>query len=151
MNIQGDDFLMSRLNVEHNGKWANFSTIVDGFMTGFMDLRSYVEWRKVQDVGMSPIALRNTITLKEAAENIRNQRTSEETIQLLIEVGISEEESRALIAQIEYENYTPKENEVDGMKTYTCPNCKENVSLGQEECSEKTCSIKFIWSENTVS
>lgn len=37
---------MPRYNVEYNGKWACFSSIVDGFVTEFMNKSEYEEWRK---------------------------------------------------------------------------------------------------------
>ncbi len=39
---------MPRYNVEADGKWACFSTIVDDFITPFMERKDYEEWRQEQ-------------------------------------------------------------------------------------------------------
>lgn len=39
---------MPRYNVEADGKWACFSTIVDDFITPFMERKDYEEWRQDQ-------------------------------------------------------------------------------------------------------
>ena len=39
---------MPRYNVQHEGKWACFSSISDDFVTGFMDKESYEKWRKAE-------------------------------------------------------------------------------------------------------
>lgn len=52
---------MGRYNVEYNGKWAAFSTIVDAFITEFMDKEKYEEWRK-EEYGRS-----NYVPVEEAA------------------------------------------------------------------------------------
>lgn len=37
---------MPRYNVEHKGKWACFSSVVDDFITWFMPKTDYEIWRK---------------------------------------------------------------------------------------------------------
>lgn len=37
---------MPRFNVEHEGYWACFSTVVDEFITEFMPLEEYEKWRR---------------------------------------------------------------------------------------------------------
>ena len=39
---------MPKFNVEHNGKWACFSSIVDTFITEFMPLEEYEKWRDLE-------------------------------------------------------------------------------------------------------
>jgi hypothetical protein len=39
---------MPRYNVEHENKWACFSSIVDDFITEFMPLDEYERWRKAE-------------------------------------------------------------------------------------------------------
>lgn len=39
---------MPRENIEHDGKWAVWSTIVDDFITDFMDVPEFSKWRKAE-------------------------------------------------------------------------------------------------------
>lgn len=39
---------MPRYNIEYKGKWAHYSGIADGFLTKFMDLKEYEEWRTLE-------------------------------------------------------------------------------------------------------
>lgn len=136
---------MGRLNVQHNGKWANFSTIVDAFISEFMGLTEYGEWRRSQEEFFSPIAVRNTITLKEAAKDIRANRTSEESIEIIVDAGISVEEATDLMKEVDVELYSPKKIQQDGIEVYICPNCSEEVDEGQPSCKDNSCEIKLIW------
>ena len=64
---------MPRFNVEHNGKWACFSTISDDFITPFMSRRRYDRWRK-KEYGRAeyvPIEEANRMDYEEAMERRR--------------------------------------------------------------------------------
>ena len=59
---------MPRYNIEHNGKWACFSSICDRFVTEFMDKYNYEVWRRIE-YGVKdykPAEQCNTMTIKEA-------------------------------------------------------------------------------------
>lgn len=133
---------MSRLNIEYNGKWACFSSIVDSFITPFMDKESYDKWRKKEyGIYHTPIKEHNTITIKEAVSNIRLNRDSEETLKILIDSGISENEAKTFVNEINDKHYRPKL--VNG--TYICPNCGRIVQKDQERCNDEACWIRFVW------
>ena len=48
---------MGYINVEHNGKWACFYSIIDDFITTFTDLKEYDAWRKEEygRIGYTPL------------------------------------------------------------------------------------------------
>ena len=58
---------MPRYNVEHDGYWACFSSIVDDFVTPFMPLARYEEWRTNQ-YGVSKPPLKSNLSFAKAAE-----------------------------------------------------------------------------------
>lgn len=90
---------MPRYNVNHNNKWACFSTIVDNFVTEFTNKEDYEEWRKIE-YGLKdyePAEQCNMMTMNEAVQYIKLNRTYDETIACLIESGLSEEESKQII------------------------------------------------------
>jgi len=132
---------MPRYNVNYNDKLACFSSIVDGFVSEFMNEYDYNGWRNIQrgDHAVSP---RNIMTMKEAVSSIRMHNSHNESVEELVECGISQEESESLIYDIESEHYCPipKEN---GM--YECPNCGSEVEKGQVECKDETCELEFVW------
>lgn len=60
---------MPRFNVEHDGMWACFSTIVEDFITPFMPLEKYEQWRD-EEYGRSkcPLEIANRMDYDEALE-----------------------------------------------------------------------------------
>jgi len=100
---------MPRYNVEHNKKWACFSTIVDAFVTGFMGKTEYEEWRlKEYGIeGYKPAEECNKYTIAEAIESASLYHSKDEVIKDLIETGISESESEDL-----YDKYKIKPEEI---------------------------------------
>lgn len=135
---------MPRYNVEHNGKWACFSSISDGFVTEFMNKPEYEKWRKHQYEGQGYIPLEqcNIKTIEEAAFSIRLIRTSDEAIKCLLESGLSELECEQIMNDIEADYYCPvlKEN-----GNFECPNCHKEIKQGQTVCSNNTCCLDFVW------
>lgn len=118
---------MPRYSVEHNNRYACFSSIVDGFITPFTvkNLEQY-----------------NPMDMRDAISSIRLHNTHEETIEQLTECGISKEEAEKLVYDIETEYYCPiPRNDGD----FSCPNCSWEVVKGQVSCKNETCEIKFIW------
>lgn len=112
---------MPRYNVEHNGKWACFSSIVDGFITEFDTKSAYENWRR-QEQGMCnsrPAEECNMMTLIEAVNLIRIHHDYSESLAHLVECGLSEYESEKLLNDIETELYCPVKTE-SGFK---CPYC----------------------------
>lgn len=90
---------MARYNVNHNNKWACFSTIVDDFVTEFMCKEDYEKWRKIE-YGLKdyePAEKCNIMTIDEAVHYIKLNRTYDETITCLVGTGLSEEESKQII------------------------------------------------------
>lgn len=80
---------MPRYNVEADGKWACFSTIVDDFITQFMDRKDYEEWRQDQ-YGRDniPIEQANQMSLARALRCLSLNKTDEEIIDSLRECGL---------------------------------------------------------------
>lgn len=135
---------MGRCNVEYNGKWAAFSTIVDAFITVFTDKNEYEEWRKLE-YGMAnyePAENCAMKTMEDAAFSIRLNRTHNEALECLCEAGLSKEEADKILYDVETEYYYPIPTE-DG--NYKCPNCGEIVNKGQEKCIDETCEREFVW------
>lgn len=137
---------MPRYNIEHNGKWACFSAISDGFITEFMDKDTYEKWRKLE-YGLKnyePAENCNMATIDYAVHSIRLNRNREEAMKCLLECGLPTEECEKLMDDMERKYYYPR-LQVDG--TYLCPNCKAVVVKGQERCKEEFCEIELIWKE----
>ena len=73
---------MPRFNVKHpdTGRWRCFSTVVDDWVSDWMDKEKYEEWRKFQ-YGIhnySPAEQCNMMTLEEAQERISFRKEWEE-------------------------------------------------------------------------
>ncbi len=64
---------MPRFNVERNGKWACFSTVIDDFITPFKSRRRYDRWRKraYGRAGFYPLECTNLMTYEEATRRIK--------------------------------------------------------------------------------
>ena len=70
---------MPRFNVEKDGQWACFSTIVDDFVTPFMPLGEYEIWRQQQYGSTNiPISQANRMTYGEAVEKIKIRKEWED-------------------------------------------------------------------------
>lgn len=80
---------MPRYNVEADGKWACFSTIVDDFITQFMERKDYEEWRQDQ-YGRDniPIEKANQMSLARALRCLSLYHTDEEILTSLRECGL---------------------------------------------------------------
>lgn len=80
---------MPRFNVEADGKWACFSTIVDDFVTPFMDRHSYEEWRQDQ-YGRDNISIEqaNQMSLARALRCLSLNKKDEEIIASLRACGL---------------------------------------------------------------
>lgn len=134
---------MGRVNVEYNGRWACFSTIVDSLITPFMNLEDYEQWRKEElgRVYYNPIMERNTRSIEEVISIIYMVHGREKTITLLVDCGLSLEEAESLVCAEEVKNYQPVQ---DGDK-YFCPNCGSEVKEGMERCSVYGCEHGLVW------
>ena len=63
---------MARYNVEHNGKWACFSTVVDNYITPFRPLFLHELWRKMQyGIHCGTVHDSNIMSYEEAEETIK--------------------------------------------------------------------------------
>ena len=134
---------MGRYNVEHNGKWAAFSTITDSFVTAFMDKKQYEAWRKVEyGVAYKPVKDWTVRSLKEAVSDIRLNRSHDEALKCLLETGLPKDECEAALHEMELEYYHPVPA---GDGKYECPNCCAVVVKGQKQCEEITCGLEFVW------
>lgn len=90
---------MPRFNVEHNGKWACFSTISDEFETPFMSKDEYEKWR-LEEYGRAnykPAENCNRMTLDDAVSAIALNHTIEELEECLIYAGFSSDEAIDLL------------------------------------------------------
>lgn len=137
---------MPRYNIEHNGKWACFSSISDSFITEFMNKDTYEEWRKAE-YGLKnyePAEKCNVTTIDYAVHSIRLNRNRDEAMECLLECGLSKDECEQLMDNMERKYYYPRLQE-DG--TYLCPNCKAVVVKGQERCENESCEIELVWKE----
>ena len=89
---------MPRYNVEHNGKWACYTTIADGFFTPFMDESEYEKWRLKEygRAGYKPVRECNIYTMADAISAASLYHSKEEVIEDLLEAGLSKDEAEAL-------------------------------------------------------
>lgn len=135
---------MPRYNVEHNGKWACFTSISDGFVTEFMYKTEYEEWRKKQygEHNYKAAEQCNIMTMEEAASSIRLNRTHEEAMECLRECGLPESECERIIYDMETENYCPIPK---GDERFECPNCHRKVEREQRSCDGNDCCLDFVW------
>lgn len=134
---------MSRYNVEYNGKWACFSTIIDDFITKFMSKQEYEKWRLFEyDKNNEPIECSNIQSIKDSAFSICLNRSHYEGVECLKKCGLSETESEKIIYDMETEHYCPisKDN-----GDFECPNCHKKIKREQKTCDNKSCCIEFIW------
>lgn len=137
---------MPRYNIEHNGKWACFSSISDGFITEFMDKDTYEEWRKTE-YGLKdykPAEKCNMTSIGYAVHSIRLNRNRDKAMECLLKCGLPKEECEKLMDDMERKYYYPRLQE-DGI--YLCPNCKAVVTKGQERCNKESCEIELVWKE----
>lgn len=135
---------MPRYNIEHNGKWACFSSISDSFITKFMDKSDYEEWRKVE-YGLDnyePAEKCNITIIDYAVHSIRLNRNRDKAMECLLKCGLPKDECKKLMDDMERKYYYPRLQE-DG--TYICPNCKAVVIKGQERCKKEFCDQELIW------
>ncbi|MBR6678748.1 MAG: hypothetical protein IKL58_00295 [Phascolarctobacterium sp.] len=62
---------MPRFNVEVNGEWACYSSISESFLTEFMPLQEYEEWRdKEYGKNKTPLEHANRVPLKEVLRDM---------------------------------------------------------------------------------
>ncbi len=135
---------LGRYNVEYKGKWAAFSTIVDAFITEFMDKEKYEEWRK-EEYGRSnyvPVEEAAIETIEDATFSIRLNRNHDHALECLKESGLSKDVCEKILYDVETEHWCPIPTN-DG--NYKCPNCGEIVVEGQERCIDETCDLEFVW------
>lgn len=133
---------MAGYNVEYKDKWAFFSNIIEDFLIEFMNRKDYEEWRTDKyGENLRPIEC-NVRTMEEVAFRLRMNRTSDEAVECLLECGLSEEDSKQIIYDIDTEYYCPIQND-NG--TYKCPNCREEVDFRQAVCSYEGCEIELVW------
>jgi len=135
---------MPRYNVEYNKKWACFSSVVDAFVTKFMNKESYEEWRKIQygifDYKQAEEC--NMLTMEEATFAISLNRSHDEWIDHLLKSGLTEKESEQLVYDCETKYCCPQLNK---NRQYECPNCHEIVLENQKNCSNEFCENRLVW------
>ena len=80
---------MPRFNVEADGKWACFSTVVDNFITPFMERKDYEEWRQDQYGNDNiPIEQANQMSLARALRAMSLHNSDEEILSSLRDCGL---------------------------------------------------------------
>lgn len=119
---------MARKYVKYKNMWAIYSTISDGFVSEFEPLDiDYRDWR--------------VLSIEEAIEGIRLNRNHDDALEAILESGIPVEDAILLLHECEKRNYVPiLENGV-----YICPNCGDDVEIGQKVCSNINCELEFVW------
>lgn len=79
---------MPRYNVEHKGKWACFTSISDGFITPFMELEDFEQWRKEEyGRGRPLIEQANKMSMDEALFSMIVARSRQDILKELEEIG----------------------------------------------------------------
>lgn len=107
-----------------------------------MDRESYDNWReKEYGIYCTPIKERNTITIQDAVADIRRNHDTDETLEILTDSGLSKDDAKTFVDEIEDKHYRPKL--VNG--NYICPNCNRVVQKDQERCNDDNCWLKFVW------
>ena len=90
---------MPRFNVEHNGKWACFSTIPELFITNFVEKSEYENWR-LEEYGRAnyiPVEQCNKYSISEAIFKASLNHSKEEVIENLVnEAGLEQAEAETL-------------------------------------------------------
>ena len=86
---------MPRYNVEANGKWACFSSITDSFITNFVPLEVYEEWR-TNEYGneKTPLEKANRMTLEAALFSLGLNHSDEEIVKNLRFCGLMDNDDR---------------------------------------------------------
>ena len=80
---------MPRFNVEVNGEWACYSSISESFLTEFMPLEQYEEWRdKEYGRNKTPLEHANRASLKEVLRDISICHTDEYILRELRKAGL---------------------------------------------------------------
>ena len=90
---------MPRFNVEHNGKWACYSTISESFVTSFMAKIDYEEWRirEYGRINYVPAERSNIMTIAEAVASASLNKEKADVIASLVgEAGLSQSEAEEL-------------------------------------------------------
>lgn len=84
---------MPRYNVEADGKWACFSSITDEFITEFMPLEEYENWRAAE-YGKSncPLEEANKMTLADALFSLGLNHLDKDIVKNLRECGLMDKE-----------------------------------------------------------
>jgi len=89
---------MPRYSVEHNGKWACFSTISDQFIRPFSDKADHEAWRLLEygRADYLPAEKCNMMTIGEAVSDASLYNEKEDVINNLVEAGIDRAEAETL-------------------------------------------------------
>ena len=90
---------MPRFNVEHNGQWACFSSVSDGFVTRFMDPAHYDSWRRAEygRAGYRPIEEANRMDLSDVVRAVFLNRSRRAGLAELESAGLSPEDIASLM------------------------------------------------------
>jgi len=80
---------MPRYNVNCNDKWACFSSIVDDFITPFMSLKEYENWRE-EEYGkrITPLERANKMTIFEALKSLSINKSDEKIMRSMREADL---------------------------------------------------------------
>ncbi len=80
---------MPRYNVEADGQWACFSSVVDAFITPFMSLTDYEKWRdREYGPDKEPLKTANKMSLKYALFSLSLNKSEHEIIECMREAGL---------------------------------------------------------------
>ena len=97
---------MPRYNVEWKGKWAHYSGIADGFLTRFMDLKEYEEWRTLEyGQDKEPLETANKQSFHECVDYMKIVRGRKHVIMELMEaLGINKKQAKNLVKRSRRKN-----------------------------------------------
>ena len=92
---------MPRFNVEHGEKIACFSTVVDRFVTNFMEKDEYKQWR-IDEYGINNYVAYENCNLMNLSEAISIMLINESTENIyahLVDIGITKSVAKRIICQ----------------------------------------------------
>ena len=89
---------MARIDIEHNGQWACYTTISDGWIMPFMGRAEYEAWR-TEEYGRTKGELRTNPFVKSIEDAARSicMFHPDNALNVMRESGLPEDECAALI------------------------------------------------------
>lgn len=103
---------MPRFNVNHNDKWACYSSVVDNFITDFVPLEAYEQWRqKEYGANVGPVTEANQMSMEEAIRKMIIYHSKYNVLAVLKEQGFITSEILLLVEKFSDEIIKEREAE----------------------------------------